>query len=166
MTKKKTPIKQYRKFLIASKLNFIILLSSAIILLTSFIYFSNTTEPKIQDLREYAFDFCGTDQPKVRFSLKMPKDWKLTKNFDKAWASYDFKNKSESFNIICGEGFGGSCEPKNWTIYTLNNEPHHGCHVNGYGGFTFQQEGISFFLGGRMSKEKIDQIISDFKFAD
>lgn len=159
MTKKKTPIKQNKNFLI-------ILLSSSIIFLTSFIFISNTTEPKTQDLREYAFDFCGTDQPRVKFTLKMPIDWKLTKNFDEAWASYDFKNKSESFNIICGEGFGGSCEPKNWVLYTLSDGPHNGCYINGNGGFTFQKEGISFFLGGRMPKEKIDQIISDFKFTN
>jgi hypothetical protein len=159
MTKKKTPIKHNKNFLI-------VLLSSAIVLLISLIYIISTNESKTHDLVEYAFEFCGTDQPKVKFSLKIPKDWKLTKNFDKAWASYDFKNKSESFNIICGEGLGGSCEPKNWAMYTLNNELHNGCYINGNGGFTLQKEGVTFFLGGRMSKEKINQIISNLKFTD
>lgn len=124
MAKKKTPIKQNKNFLI-------ILLSSFLILIFLFIGLNNIDRYKHAGItRAYTFDFCGFAQPGVRFEISIPNDFILNQKEGHTNAVYEFKNDNTYFELSCGDGFGGGCDPQSHMKFEINGQEVDSCYNN------------------------------------
>ncbi|MFZ3301553.1 MAG: hypothetical protein WA152_02460 [Microgenomates group bacterium] len=158
MSRNKTSIQKNRKFLITSKLNSIILLSSILILVI--IYLTTST-------KKYSNNYCGNNISRVNFSVNIPTlSIVETESNDQDWASYSFRSLGQNLYIICGQGFGGDCPTANKTEYVFSSQRTNGCYVDGINYLSVYKQNVHFLVQSKSTKIKFQQLLLNLDIGD
>jgi len=135
------------------------------------------TQDPTASWKTYTSDYCGTSNPKTKFSISIPSNWNSTVQEDKIWAKHSLSGeKGEKFTVICGIGFGGGCDPKDKKEIKIGNKTQLGCYGEQEGRVYLSQVGAQAgevgvtieadFPNDEESKEILNKILSTFRFID
>ena len=117
-------------------------------------------------------DYCGSMQPKTKFSIELPDGWSFKKIQgdeinSKVSQQYRISDTTRYVDITCGTGFGGICDTAT-TFLNVGSKKVDAC-VNPKGGigqaYLTSPNGNTFsFDSNLMDRNLLDQILSTFKF--